>query len=286
MRTTRISRLITLIKKRPLVFLAILGLLISVLCAVFAPVISPYNPAQQDLPAQLRPPGLKSIQGSVHLLGTDRLGRDLLSYIFYGLRVSLIVGFGAVLVSCMLGMILGMIAGFYRGATEVLIMRLADFQLAIPLIILALFVMAIFGKGLIKMVLVLGIGGWTVYARTIRAGVLSVRGKEYIEAERALAASGCRIMFKHIFPNVVTPIVVLTAVQLPRMILAEATMSFLGMGVPVLTPSLGIAISNGQAVLYSGAWWVSVLPGLALAFVTVNINIIADWLRDVLDPRV
>lgn len=272
--------------QRWLVTLALIGLLLIVFAAVLAPVIAPFDPMRQCLPTRLHAPTLESDRGAAHILGTDLMGRDILSYILYGLRVSLIVGFGAVVVSALLGMILGMIAGYFGGRLETIIMRLADVQMAVPVIVVALFVMAMFGKGLGKLVLVIGITGWAVYARTMRAGVLSVREKDYIEAQKALGTSGFRIMLRHILPNVLTPILVLSAVQLPRVIMLEATMSFLGMGVPVLTPSLGIAISNGQKVLYSGAWWVSVFPGLTLATITVNINIVADWLRDVLDPRV
>jgi len=273
------------LSQRKLVALSLLGLMLILFAAIFAPLIAPFDPMRQCLPARLQVPTMESDTGPAHVLGTDLMGRDILSYIFYGLRVSLVVGFGAVLVSAFLGMFLGMIAGYFGGILDTIIMRLADVQMAVPVIVVALFVMAIFGKGLGKLVLVIGVTGWAVYARAMRACVLSVREKDYIEAQRALGTSEIRIILRHILPNVLTPILVLSAVQLPRIIMLEATMSFLGMGVPILTPSLGIAIANGQKVLYSGAWWVSVFPGITLAAITVNINIVADWLRDVLDPR-
>lgn len=282
-------KLIAFLKKsfqRPLVVLAALGIVLTFLCAILAPVIAPYDPMHQNLPASLRSPSLRVVKDELHILGTDLIGRDILSYIFYGFRISLIVGFGATAVSCILGVVLGSVAGFYGGMVGTVIMRAADFQLSIPVIVAALFVMALWGRGVDKLVLVMGITGWPIFARTIRAGILTLREQDYIEAAKATGTANIRILLRHMLPNTLTPILILSAVQLPTMIMYEATLSFLGMGVPVLTPSLGIEISQGQKVLYSGAWWVSVFPGLTLAFITVNVNILADWLRDVLDPKV
>jgi len=181
--------------------------------------------------------------------------------------------------------VLGLTAGYTRGFWESLIMRAVDVQLSLPLIMVALCFMVIFGQGLGKMILVLAITGWAEYARTVRGTVLSIREKEYVEAAHALGFGPWTIMVKYLLINAVTPVLILSAVQVPRVIMLEATLSFLGLGVPVTTPSIGLAIARGYQVLFSGSWWASVFPGLALMLLVACINIISDWLRDALEPR-
>ena len=268
-----------------LVLVALGFLILLVVCAVFASWIAPVDPLDQALQARLRPPVWEQRGISPYYLGTDRLGRDVLSNIIFGLRVSLLVGFIAVGISMVIGLALGLIAGYSRGFWESLIMRAVDVQLSLPLIMVALCFMVIFGQGLDKMILVLAITGWAEYARTVRGTVLSIREKEYVEAAHALGFGPWTIMTKYLLINAITPVLVLSAVQVPRVIILEATLSFLGVGVPVTTPSIGLAIARGYQVLFSGSWWASIFPGLALMLLVACINIVADWLRDALDPR-
>jgi len=258
---------------------------LCVLCAVFAHWVSPVDPIEQTLSARLRPPIWYERGMSPYLLGTDRLGRDVLSNIIYGLRISLMVGTFSVGLSLVIGLTLGLIAGYARGFWENFIMRAVDVQLSLPLIMVALCFMVIFGQGLGKMIIVIALTGWAVYARTVRGTVLSIREKEYVEAAHALGFGPGTIMVKYLLLNAITPILVLTAVQVPRVIILEATLSFLGVGVPVSTPSIGLCIARGYQVLFSGSWWASIFPGLALMFLVGCINVLADWLRDALEPR-
>ncbi len=260
-------------------------LLALILCAVFAPWISPVDPLEQTLRARLRPPIWTERGMAPFYFGTDRLGRDVLSNIIHGLRVSLTVGVLSVGLSLLIGLILGLTAGYARGFWESLIMRAVDIQLSLPLIMVAICFMVIFGQGLAKMIIVIAITDWAIYARTVRGTVLSIREKEYVESAHALGFNAGTIMVKYLLINAVTPILVLTAVQVPRVIILEATLSFLGVGVPVSTPSIGLSIARGYQVLFSGSWWASMLPGLALMLLVGCINVIADWLRDALEPR-
>ena len=268
-----------------LVLGALVLLLFLVFCAVFAYWIAPVDPLEQTLRARLRPPIWQERGMSPYYLGTDRLGRDVLSNIIYGLRISLMVGFFSVGISLLIGLTLGLTAGYTRGFWETLIMRAVDVQLSLPLIMVALCFMVIFGQGLAKMIIVLAITGWAEYARTVRGTVLSIREKEYVEAAHALGFGPWTIMVKYLLINAITPVLILSAVQVPRVIILEATLSFLGLGVPVNTPSIGLAIARGYQVLFSGSWWASIFPGLALMFLVACINIVADWLRDALEPR-
>ena len=256
-----------------------------VVCAVFADWVAPVDPLEQILKARLKPPIWDERGMSPFYLGTDRLGRDVLSNIIFGLRVSLLVGFIAVGISMVVGLTLGLIAGYSRGFWESFIMRAVDVQLSLPLIMVALCFMVIFGQGLDKMIIVLAITGWAEYARTVRGTVLSIREKEYVESARALGFGPWTIMTKYLLINAITPVLVLCAVQVPRVIILEATLSFLGVGVPVTTPSIGLAIARGYQVLFSGSWWASIFPGLALMLLVACINVVADWLRDALEPR-
>jgi len=268
-----------------LVLSALAILICLVLCAVFAGWVAPVDPLEQILSARLRPPIWNERGLSPYYLGTDRLGRDVLSNIIFGLRVSLLVGFFAVGISMVVGLTLGLMAGYSRGFWESFIMRAVDVQLSLPLIMVALCFMVIFGQGLEKMIIVLAITGWAEYARTVRGTVLSIREKEYVEAAHALGFGPWTIMTKYLLINSITPVLVLSAVQVPRVIILEATLSFLGVGVPVTTPSIGLAIARGYQVLFSGSWWASIFPGLALMLLVACINVVADWLRDALEPR-
>lgn len=268
-----------------LVLIALALLICLVFIAIFASWIAPVDPLEQTLKARLRPPIWDDRGMSPFYLGTDRLGRDILSNIIFGLRISLLVGFFSVSISMIIGIILGLIAGYARGFWESFIMRAVDVQLSLPLIMVALCFMVIFGQGLWKMIIVLAITGWAEYARTVRGTVLSIREKEYVEAAHALGFGPWTIMIKYMLINAITPVLVLSAVQIPRVIMLEATLSFLGLGVPVNTPSIGLAIARGYQVLFSGSWWASIFPGLALMLLVACINVIADWLRDALEPR-
>lgn len=260
-------------------------LILMIACAIFAPVIAPVDPLVQVLSSCLKPPAWMEGGISSYLLGTDRLGRDIFSNVIYGLRVSLLVASLSVAFSLIIGLTLGLIAGYVRGFWETLIMRAVDIQLSLPLILVALCFMVVFGTGLYKMVLVLAVVGWAEYARTVRGTVLSIREKEYVEAAKALGFGPVTIMVKYLLINSITPVIILSAVQVPRVIILEATLSFLGLGVPVTTPSLGLAIARGYQVLFSGAWWASVFPGVMLMILVGAINVIGDWLRDALEPR-
>lgn len=260
-------------------------LLLFVLCALFAPLITPHDPYEQELRARRLPPFWMERGTVKYLLGADVFGRDILSGIIYGIRISLLVGVLAIATSVFLGIVLGLPSGYYGGRVDALIMRAADMQFSLPTILMALAMIAIFGRGLFKLILVIGFVGWAEYARTIRGSVIAEREKEYIEAARALGGSDFLIMVKHLLPNVLTPVIILVIVQMPRVIVLEATLSFLGLGVPITTPSLGIMIATGYNYLFSGSWWLTVFPGLALMLIVLAINLLGDWLRDALDPH-
>lgn len=268
-----------------LVLVALGMLILLMICAVFADWIAPVNPLEQDLRARLSPPIWEERGMRPYYLGTDRLGRDVLSNIIFGLRVSLLIGCVSVGISMVIGLALGLTAGYSRGFWESFIMRAVDVQLSLPLIMVALCFMVLFGQGLWKMIVVLAITGWAEYARTVRGTVLSIREKEYVESAHALGFGPWTIMVKYLLLNAITPVLILCAVQVPRVIMLEATLSFLGVGVPVTTPSIGLAIARGYQVLFSGSWWASIFPGLAMMLLVACINIVADWLRDALEPR-
>jgi peptide/nickel transport system permease protein len=227
------------------------------------------------------------MEGSIsgYWLGTDVLGRDVFSNILYGIRLSIVVGISATSISVIVGGLLGLLAGYFRGRLDSVIMRIVDIKLALPTVMVALMVMVLLGSGVLKLILVIGLVEWTSYARTLRGTVLAIREQEFVEASRVLGSKNGRIMFRHILPNSLTPIIILIGVSLPRVILLEATLSFLGLGVPVTVPSLGILISRGYKVLLSGHWWVSIFPGIVLMILVLSINLMVDWFRDAVDPR-
>jgi peptide/nickel transport system permease protein len=217
--------------------------------------------------------------------GTDDQGRDMLSAMIYGLRISLGVGVVSTVLALLIGSSLGLLAAYYGGRTETLLMRLVDLQLSFPAILVALILLAVLGRGVDKVVIALVIVQWAYYARTIRGAALVERGKEYIEAARCLALGDGRILFRHLLPNCLPPLIVIGTVQVANAIALEATLSFLGVGVPITQPSLGLLIANGYGYLLSGDYWISFFPGVALVITIICINLVGDQLRDVLNPR-
>ncbi len=246
----------------------------------------PYDLAKLDiLDAQL-PPGSKAEDGSMtYRLGTDGQGRDMLSAIVYGLRISVFVGLASTIVAAAIGVSLGLVAGYVGGRVDGLIMRIADIQLSFPSILIALILLAFARPGLANIVAALIAVQWAYYARTVRGTALVERRKDYIEAARGLGLSTSRIVFRHLLPNCLPPLVVVATLQVASAIALEATLSFLGLGVPITEPSLGLLIANGFRVLFAGKYWISVYPGLALVVLIVALNVVADRLRDLLDPR-
>ena len=264
----------------------LLGLIM--LAAILAPLISPQNPydlAQLDVLDSRLPPGATSATGETFWLGTDDQGRDMLSAIFYGLRISLMVGVTSTVVALTIGLALGLTAAYFGGKTETLIMRIADIQLSFPAILIALILLAVLGQGTLKIVVALITVQWAYYARTVRSAALVEKRREYVEAARCLALSPPRIVFRHILPNCLPPLIVVATVQVAAAIALEATLSFLGLGLPITEPSLGLLIANGYQYLLSGKYWISFFPGIALLLTIVSINLVADQLRDVLNPR-
>ena len=263
-------------------------LAVIILAAVLAPWIAPQNPydlAVVSIFDARLPPGSQSMDGVTFWLGTDGAGRDLLSAIIYGLRISLSVGVASAIIALTVGMIVGLLAAYAGGRTEGLIMRIVDIQLSLPAVLIALILLAILGKGIDKIIIALVIAQWAYYARTVRASALVERRREYVEAAACLGLSHARIVFRHILPNCIAPLIVVGTVQTAHAIALEATLSFLGVGLPQTEPSLGLLISNGFEYMLSGKYWIAVFPGVALLITIVTINIVGDQLRDVLNPR-
>ncbi|MEA2526787.1 MAG: peptide/nickel transport system permease protein [Thermomicrobiales bacterium] len=259
--------------------------LVVVVSAVAAPWIAPHDPAGQNLRDQLAPPIWHAEGTTEHLLGTDQLGRDILSRLIYGARISLIVGFSAVALAGTFGVILGLVSGYYGGVGDILIMRLVELQLTFPFMLLALLVLAVFGAGLTNIVIVLAISGWAGYSRVVRAEVMSARERLYVEAARSLGMSDSRLLFRHILPNVLSSVIVLATFSVAAMIVQESALSFLGLGIPPDQPSWGGMLADGRSFL-SVAWWLGVFPGLAILCVVLAMNLVGDWLRDLMDPRI
>jgi peptide/nickel transport system permease protein len=266
--------------------LVVLGVLI--LAAVFANLITfqnPYDLAQLDILDAKMPPGAKSADGHVYWLGTDEQGRDMLAAILYGLRISLGVGVISTVVALTIGMAIGLVAGYAGGWIDAAIMRIVDLQLSFPSILIALVLLALLGQGVDKIVIALVTVQWAYYARTVRSSALVEKRKEYVDAAQCLAYSRARILYRHILPNCLPPLIVIATVQVAHAIALEATLSFLGLGMPITSPSLGLLIANGYAHLLAGRYWMSFFPGLALLITIVAINLVGDHLRDVLNPR-
>jgi peptide/nickel transport system permease protein len=271
--------------------MAVFGLVllgIIVVAAIAAPLISPQNPydlAQLDVMDGRLAPGARSEAGTTFWLGTDDQGRDMLSAIFYGLRTSLMVGALSAIFALVIGTTLGLIAAYIGGRVESLIMRLVDLQLSFPAILVALILVALMGQGAAKIILALVVVQWAYFARTVRGSALVERRKEYIEAARCLALSDARIMLHHLLPNCLPPLIVVLTVQVANAIALEATLSFLGIGLPITEPSLGLLIANGFEYMMSGKYWISLFPGVALLVAIMSINLVGDRLRDALNPR-
>ncbi|MFB7779178.1 ABC transporter permease [Streptomyces bauhiniae] len=263
---------------------ALVFLLLIVVCALCAPLIAPDDPAAQNLLNRLRPPAWQDGGSTAHLLGTDQLGRDLLSRIIYGTRVSLLVGAGAALLAGVIGTVAGLASGHLGGWTDRVVMRVADVQLAFPAILLALAVVGFVSSGLGYVIVVIGITGWVSYARVVRSEVLSLRTRDFVTEARAIGVGDLTIMRRHLLPNVMAPLATIGTLHIASAVVAEASLSYLGLGVPKETVTWGAMLSDGQ--LYLGtSWWIAVFPGIALMFTSLSINILGDALRDVADPK-
>lgn len=266
--------------------LIILGIAISL--SVLAPWISPQNPydlSQLDIMDGRLKPGSASMSGMIYWLGTDDQGRDLLSAMLYGMRTSLLVGVSSAVIALTIGAVLGLISAWAGGKTDALIMRIVDIQLSFPPILIALILLAVLGQGVDKIVLALVVTQWAYYARTVRGSALLERRRSYVDAARSMALSNPRILLRHILPNCLPPLIVVATMRIAYAIMLEATLSFLGIGLPVTEPSLGLLIANGFDYLMSGDYWISVFPGITLLVLIVAINLVGDALRDILNPR-
>ena len=251
--------------------------------AILSPLLAPYHPEAQILTARLAPP-LSSTDGHFYVFGTDQLGRDILSRLIYGARISLLIGISASLIAGVLGITLGLIAGYVGGHTEDAIMRISDVQLALPYILVALAILAIVGNSVFNIIIVLSGTQWVTYARVVRSSVLSVKEQEYVLAARTLGLSNTRIVLRYILPNVFAPAIVIATFSVAQTIVAEAGLSFLGLGVPVSIPSWGGMLADGRTYLIV-AWWLVTVPGLAISLTVIGVNLFGDWLRDYLDPK-
>lgn len=274
----------TLILRRPGVTGAGLVCVAVFVAALFAPLLAPHDPVEQNIIDRLTPPAFLPGGASDHVLGTDHLGRDILSRLIYGARVAVIVGVTTVVIAGALGLAVGLVAGYFGGLADTGLMRLLDVQLSMPFMLLALTIVGILGPSLRNIVIVLAITGWVVYARVIRAEILSLRSREFVQACRSLGGSDLRILSRHLLPNVVSSVVVISTLEVARMMLLESALSFLGLGVRPPTPSWGSMLADGRIYL-ANAWWLATFPGLAVSITVLSLNIVGDWLRDFLDPE-
>jgi len=246
--------------------------------AITAPWFSPFDPLKQDLNLRLKPPAFKGADG-IHWLGTDHLGRDIVSRIIYGSRVSLIISLCAVSIAASLGIVIGLITGFFRGRIDSIFMCLADIQLAFPFILLIIAVVSVLGPSMRNIIITLGITGWVVYARIVRSEVLSLREREFITAARALGCGNFKMIFFHLLPNVAASCIVIVTLEIARMIMVESGLSFLGLGIQPPTPCWGGALADGRTYLFT-SWWLATFPGIALMVTILGVNMMGDWLRD------
>ena len=265
--------------------LALFILFVVAVVAMFGPAFSPMDPNRQNIMLLLAEPGAAGARGAIHWLGSDGLGRDVLSRLLYGARISLLVGICAILVGGTIGVIAGLVSGYFGGWIDDIIMRLGDIQLAFPFILLAIMFLVVLGPGVWNLILVLGIGQWVTYARIVRAQTLSLREKEFVEAARALGDTTPSIIFRTILPNIVAPLTVIASFNVAAVILSEAALSFLGLGVPPEVPTWGSMLAESREQLLANKWWLAVFPGLAIVVTVLSFNILGDWLRDFLDPR-
>lgn len=266
---------------------ALFGLVVValvILTALTAPWLAPFDPVEQDIGNRLQPPGWRDPGGQLHPLGTDHLGRDLLARVIFGAQPALLVGFAAVLISGILGMMAGLFSGYFGGRIDDVLMRLADIQLAFPFILLAIAVIGLLGPSLAVIIVVIGVSSWVVYARVVRGAVLSLREREFVQAARALGSRDWRVLLRHILPNVFTPWLVVATLDMARVIVIESALSFLGLGIQPPNPTWGGMLSDGR-VYISTAWWLATFPGLAILVTVLGINLFGDGLRDTLDPR-
>jgi ABC-type dipeptide/oligopeptide/nickel transport system permease subunit len=252
--------------------------------AIFAPLISLHDPAAGYIGQRLKPPGFVNEEGELYILGTDQQGRDILSRLIFGARVSMAVGIGVIAVAGTVGTILGLISGYYGGRVDDLIMRIVDTQTAFPGLLLALVIMAMIGPSARNIIIVLSINGWMVFARITRGIMLTIREKDYIDAARLIGAGDFRIMFRHAFPNLISPVLTLITLELARIILAEASLSFLGLGIQPPESSWGLMIADGRDYI-TIAWWLVTFPGIAIAITVFGVMTVANWLRTVTDPE-
>jgi peptide/nickel transport system permease protein len=261
-----------------------LPLLFFVLAAVVGPVLVHYDPVATRTGDRLNPPGAVLRDGSVAILGTDQVGRDMLAQVLQGARISLLVAAGTVLAAGLIGLVLGVLSGYYGGALDTAVMRLADVQLGFPSILLAILLAAVLGPSVVNIIITLALTRWVTFGRVARASTLTTRELEFVQAARALGSSDARILFRHIVPSTLTPLIVIATVEVGLVIIAEASLSFLGLGTPPDQPSWGMVVANGRAYLNT-AWWISTMPGLALSLVVLSVGLFGDRLRDRLDPR-
>jgi peptide/nickel transport system permease protein len=270
---------------------------VFIFCALFAKWVAPYNPfdaASLELMDSLLPPAWSAEGSTKYLLGTDDQGRDILSALMYGTRISLVVGMASVMLSLVVGVSLGLIAGFRGGWLDAFLMRLCDVMLSFPAILVALLIAGV-GRAVFPnadeslafgvLIISISLTGWVQYARTVRGTTLVERNKEYVQAARVTGVAPLRIMLRHVLPNVLGPVTVLATIQVATAIITEATLSFLGVGVPPTSPSLGTLIRIGNDFLFSGEWWITIFPGLTLVLIALSVNLLGDWLRDALNPR-
>ncbi|MFN7726877.1 MAG: ABC transporter permease [Rubrivivax sp.] len=284
-------------KSSPVAIGAALIAFICIFCAAFAPWVAPHNPfdlTTLDLADARLPPAWMPEGSSKYLLGTDDQGRDILSALMYGARISLLVGVASVVLSLIVGVGLGLLSGFVGGKVDAFIMRVCDVMLSFPSILVALLIDGV-GRAMFPnahdtlafgvLIIAISLTGWVQYARTVRGSTLVERNKEYVQAARVIGVAPWRIMFKHVLPNVLGPVLVLATIQVAAAILTEATLSFLGVGVPPTSPSLGTLIRVGNDFLFSGEWWITIFPGAMLVLIALSVNLLGDWLRDALNPR-
>jgi peptide/nickel transport system permease protein len=256
----------------------------TILAAVLAPLLSPADPLHNSLLDRLTPPMWAAGGTLRYPLGTDTLGRDVLTRLLYGARVSLLIGLSAVVLAGVVGVGLGLVSGYYGGRVDDVLMRLGDIQLAFPILVLAIAILAVLGASLANVIVVLGLSGWVTYARIVRGETLSLTQREFVEAARGIGVPDHLILWRHILPSVLPPVTVVATFSVARIIIAEASLSFLGLGVPPPMPSWGAMLDEGRNYITTG-WWLAMFPGLAIFLLVLGINLVGDWLRDVLDPR-
>ncbi|MBW2481037.1 MAG: ABC transporter permease [Deltaproteobacteria bacterium] len=292
------SYLLYSFKRDPVAILSFGVLMVLVVISLLAPVVAPYNTYDTstiDIMDAETPPTWMEGGDERFILGTDIQGRDLLSTMIYGLRVSLLIGVGAVLFQAFVGILVGLLSGYLGGKLDAFLMRIADIQFSIPYLIVAIFTSAIFklafGVGRYEelavplLIIIIGMSEWPKYARTVRASVLGEKNKEYVEAARVIGISRWHIMYRHVLPNTLTPVMVISTIQVAEAVMSEAALSFLGLGMPVTKPSLGTLIQSGFEYIFSGSWWITFYPGILLVVLILVILLLGDWLRDVLNPK-